>query len=169
MRLKSAGSATGWLLGLALAASGTFATASHWTERQGTFSAYWAVSGTVHLIDFKDSGVTAAGSHTGTVTIQTSEGPVRAFETDCVAFADDESSHGRCVWTGPLGDLVYVELKGTGLAGFGRTRGTFVGGTGKYDGIEGGFSFEWNYNVSRGQDATFDGYTLEMQGNYRKP
>lgn len=169
MRLKSVGSITGWLLGLALAASGTLATASHWTERQGTFIAYWAVSGTVHLIDFKDSGVAAAGGHTGTVTIQTSEGPVRAFETDCVVFADDENSHGRCVWTGPLGDLVYVELKGTGLAGFGRTRGTFVGGTGKYDGIEGGFVFEWNYNVSRGQDATFDGYTLEMQGNYRKP
>ncbi len=44
MRLKSAGSATGWLLGLVLTASGTFATASHWTERQGTFIAYWAVS-----------------------------------------------------------------------------------------------------------------------------
>lgn len=168
MRFKTVAPTAGWLLGLTLAASGTFATASHWTERQGTFNAYWAVSGTVHILEF-NSGVAAAGGHTGTVTIQTSEGPVRAFETDCVAFADDETSRGRCVWTGPLGDLVYVELKGTGLAGFGRTRGTFVGGTGKYDGIEGGFSFEWNYNVSRGQDATFDGYTLEMQGNYRKP
>ncbi len=168
MRLNRFTPAAGWLLGLALAASGSFANASHWTERQGTFTAYWAVSGTVHILEF-NSGVAAAGGHTGTVTIQTSEGPVRAFETDCVAFADDETSRGRCVWTGPLGDLVYVELRGTGLAGFGRTRGTFVGGTGKYDGIEGGFSFEWNYNVSRGQDATFDGYTLEMQGNYRKP
>ncbi len=169
MRFKYSGSATAWLIALALAASSSVAVASHWSERKGTFSAYWAVSGTVHIIDFGDSGVAAAGGHTGTVTIQTNEGPVRAFETDCVAFADDNDSRGRCVWTGPLGDLVYVELKGTGLAGFGRTRGTFVGGTGKYDGIEGGFSFEWNYNVSRGQDATFDGYTLEMQGNYRKP
>lgn len=169
MRFPSVRFLAGWLLCLALCASGALAAASHWTERKGTFIAYWAVSGDVHIIEFDNSEVAAAGSHTGMVTINTSEGPVRAFETDCVVFADDDSSHGRCVWTGPLGDLVYVELKGTGLAGFGRTRGTFVGGTGKYDGIEGGFVFEWNYNVSRGQDATFDGYTLEMQGNYRKP
>jgi len=169
MRLPSLGSLAVWLLCLMLGASGGLVAGSHWTERNGTFTAYWAVSGEVHIIEFDNSGVVAAGSHTGTVTLNTSEGPVRAFETDCVAYADDASSHGRCVWTGPLGDLIYVELKGTGLAGFGRTRGTFVGGTGKYDGIQGGFSFEWNYNVSRGQDATFDGYTLEMQGNYRKP
>ncbi len=169
MRFRSAGSLAGWLLCLALSSSSIVAASSYWTERKGTFVAYWAVSGKVHIIDFANSDVAAAGSHTGTVTINTSEGPVRAFETDCVAFTDNEKSHGRCVWTGPLGDLIYVELRGTGLAGFGRTRGTFVGGTGKYDGIEGGFSFEWNYSVSRGQDATFDGYTLEMQGNYRKP
>ena len=169
MRFKYIGSITAWLIALALAASSTVAVASTWTERKGTFFADWDVSGTVHLIEFENSGVVAGGGHTGIVMIHSSEGPVRAFDTDCVAYADDKRSHGRCVWTGPLGDLVYVELKGSGLAGFGRTRGTFVGGTGKYDGIEGGFSFEWNYNVSRGQDATFDGYTLEMQGNYRKP
>ena len=103
------------------------------------------------------------------MTVQSDQGPIRAFETDCVAFADDEMSLGRCVWTGPLGDLVFVELRGTGLAGFGATRGKFVGGTGKYQGVEGGFQFDWNYSVSSGQDATFDGYSLEMRGHYRKP
>lgn len=159
----------GILLGIVLSATCGAAIASHWTERQGQFDAYWNVSGTVHIIELGDFGISAAGGYTGTVTIQSDEGLVRAFETDCVAFADEGSSGGRCLWTGPLGDQVYVQIQGAGLAGFGRSRGTFVGGTGKYEGIQGGFSFEWNYSVSGDQDATFDGHTLEMSGNYKKP
>lgn len=165
-RSRSAGR---WLLGIALAASFTVAGAAHWTEREGTFEGYWDVSGTVHIIEMGDLGVAAAGGHTGTVTIQSSEGPVRAFETDCVSFAEEQASGGRCVWTDPMGDLIFVTLQGTGLAGLGSTRGTFMGGTGHYEGIEGSFAFDWNYNVSSGKDATFNGYTLAMQGNYRKP
>lgn len=156
-------------LGITLAAASGAAGAAHWTEREGTFLADWDVTGTVHIIEMGDMGVMAAGGHTGTVTIQSSEGPVRAFETDCIAFADEQSSGSRCVWTDPLGDQLFVSIQGTGLAGMGRSRGTFVGGTGRYEGIQGNFNFDWNYNVSGGQDATFDGYTLQMRGNYSKP
>jgi hypothetical protein len=143
--------------------------AAQWTEPRGTFRAYWNVTGTVHLLDF-DGGTVAAGSHQGTVVLNTSQGTVPAFETDCVAFRDDRTGGlGRCVWKGPLGDLVYVEIESSGPAGFGRARGRFVKGTGEYEGIQGGFSFEWNYSVSRGRDATFDGHTLEMTGNYNLP
>lgn len=154
------------MLGIALAVSCTAAGAAHWTGREGTFVADWNVTGTVHIIEMGDMGVMAAGGHTGTVTIQTSEGPVRAFETDCIAFADELSSGSRCVWTDPLGDQIFVSIEGTGLAGMGPSRGTFVGGNGRYEAIQGGFNYDWNYNVSGGQDASFDGYTLEMRGNY---
>ena len=139
-----------------------------WTEPQGTFEAYWSVSGTIHILELQDGELGAAGGHTGTIVVQTNQGTVPSFETDCIAFADPEGSVGRCVWTSTFGDLIYVNLKGSGTAGFGATRGTFVGGTGKFQGIQGGFQFEWNYNVSSGKDATLDGYTMRMTGRYRR-
>ena len=142
---------------------------AQWTEREGTFNAYWTVSGNIHILEFLGS-TAAAGGHEGNVVLNTSEGSVPGFDTDCVAFTDERiGGIGRCVWTGSMGDQIFVELKSSGPAGFGLTKGTFVGGTGRYDGIQGGFQFEWNYSVSRGKDATFDGHTLRMSGRYRLP
>jgi hypothetical protein len=158
------------LAGLILGATPTWAARSAWTEQSGTFTAYWDLSGTVHLLEFMGGDRIAAGRLVGVVNIKTDQGTFRGFETDCVAFADPATgSLGRCVWTGPMGDVIYVEMKGSGTGGFRPTQGTFVGGTGKYEGIEGGFAFEWNYSLSGGDEATLDGYTLEMNGRYRKP
>ena len=145
--------------------------ASSWTQRQGTFEGYWSVSGTVHILRFMDSSTVASGRLEGNVTFHSSEGPIGTLQTECVAFADDRTgSLGRCVWTGPLGDHIYVELKGSGPAGFGPTRGTFIGGTGKFEGIQGNFAYEWNYSVSgRDEDASLDGYSIQMRGNYLLP
>ena len=142
---------------------------AQWSEAEGTFRGYWNVTGSVNILDFNGATV-AAGGHEGQVVLNTSQGSVPAFETDCVSFTDERTGGiGRCIWTGPMGDRVFVETKSSGPAGFGRVQGTFVGGTGEYEGVEGGFSFEWNYSVSRGRDASFDGHTLEMSGRYRLP
>ncbi len=85
-------------------------------------------------------------------------------------FAEDRTGGtGRCVWTGATGDRVFVELKSSGPAGFGAVRGTFIGGDGRYEGIQGGFNFEWNYSVSGRKDTTLDGYTTRMAGRYDIP
>ncbi len=137
------------------------------TKKEGTFEAFWTVSGTVHILEFMDGGTVASGRLTGNVVLETSQGPIPSFDTDCVGFADDRTgSTGRCVWIGTSGDEIYVELKGSGMGGFGPTRGTFIGGTGRYEGITGGFQYEWSYSVGRGEDATLDGYTLRMAGRY---
>jgi len=139
-------------------------------ERAGAFDAYWAMSGTVHTVEVTGRGMAAAGGLTGTVTVQTSEGPVPSFETDCVIFADDKSGGtGRCVWTGTSGDQVFVELRSSGPVGSGHARGSFTGGTGRFEGIDGQFTFEWNYSVRGGSDASLDGATLAMRGRYRLP
>jgi len=140
------------------------------TRKEGSFRASWNVSGTIHLMEFKDRGWVAAGRHEGTIILQTDKGQIPTFETECVAFADEsQGGVGRCVWESTDGDLIYVETSSSGMGGLGRSRGKFVGGTGRFDGITGGFSFEWNYNVSGWEDASFDGYTLAMTGNYAVP
>ena len=138
------------------------------TAKSGSFEAAWIASGTVHVLDFVDSSSAASGRLTGTVTIQSSVGFLRNFETDCVVFADTRTGAvGRCVWKDPLGDLIYLETQGSGAGGFGATRGVFIGGTGKYRGIQGGVQYEWSVNVHGGGDTTLDGQSVQMRGNYR--
>jgi len=60
-----------------------------------------------------------------------------------------------------------VDVTSDGPGGFGRARGEFVGGSGRYDGMSGSFRFEWNYSLGRGADATLEGHTLQMSGRYR--
>ena len=145
-------------------------THADWMDRSGTFEAYWNHSGTVHILDFLDDGVVAAGSLTGNIIIQTNKGSFPGFDTECVIFADERTGgQGRCVWTGATGDHVFVELKSSGPAGFGSVQGKFLGGDGRYEGVRGGFQFEWNYSTSGRGDATLDGYTIRMAGRYEIP
>lgn len=134
----------------------------------GSFNASWSADGTVYVMEYKDSIPVAAGRITGTLVMQTSQGAFPSFETECIAFADGESvGLGRCVWTNSAGDQVFVELKSSGVAGFGPTRGRLVGGTGRFEGIAGGFSLEWNYSVRGWEDARLTGHTIRMNGNFR--
>ena len=142
---------------------------AQWPEEDaGSFTGYWAMSGTVHILELPDRGLASAGGLTGSVTVQTSQGPVPSFETDCVVFADTRSGGvGRCVWTSTSGDLVLVDLHSDGPAGSGRARGEFSGGTGRFESLSGRFQFEWNYSVEGGKDAELNGNTITMTGTYR--
>jgi hypothetical protein len=142
---------------------------TQWPQQdEGTFEGFWAMSGTMHILELPNREVVAGGGLTGTVTVQTSQGPVPSFETDCVVFADTRSKGvGRCIWTATTGDLVLVDLESDGPPGGERVRGVFSGGTGRFESLSGRFQFEWNYRVSGGKDATLDGATYEMTGRYR--
>jgi len=141
---------------------------AQWPQDEGTFTGFWTVSGSVHVLERGDRVVATAGRLTGKVVGNTSQGAIPAFDTDCVVFSDTrERGIARCVWTGATGDQIYVDVTSDGPAGFGRARGEFAGGTGRYDGMSGSFQFEWNYSLGRGADATLDGHTLQMSGRYR--
>jgi hypothetical protein len=63
---------------------------------------------------------------------------------------------GRCVWTDEHGDKVYSELKGEFVATGNHIVGTFLGGTGRYTGMTGEYSFQWKYIVES-EDGTVSG------------
>jgi hypothetical protein len=73
---------------------------------------------------------------------------------------------GRCVWTDERGDKIYSELKGEWV-GTGRSiTGTFLGGTGRFAGITGEYSFEWKY-VIESDDGGVSGSSINLQGRAR--
>lgn len=133
----------------------------------GTFDGYWALSGDIHILERDREIVAAAGRLTGQAVIQTNEGPVPSFDTECIVFsAKGKGGTGKCVWTATSGDEVYVDISSDGPAGLGRARGVIQGGTGRFEEIKGSFQFDWNYSVSGGADATLTGQTIQMRGHY---
>jgi len=73
---------------------------------------------------------------------------------------------GRCVWTDEHGDKVYSELKGEFVAAGNHIQGTFVGGTGRYAGVTGEYSFEWRF-ILESEDGSVGGRAVNLKGRAR--
>ena len=70
---------------------------------------------------------------------------------------------GRCVWTDERGDMVYSELKGEAVGSGNHIVGTFVGGTGRYAGVTGDYTFQWQYVVDA-EDGAVSGRVVDLKG-----
>jgi len=73
---------------------------------------------------------------------------------------------GRCVWTDDRGDQVYSELKGEFVATGNHIVGTILGGTGRYSGVTGEYSFEWRFIVES-EDGSVSGRAVDLKGRAR--
>ena len=73
---------------------------------------------------------------------------------------------GRCVWTDERGDKVYSELKGEFVANGNSITGTIVGGTGRYAGVTGEYSFQWRFIVEA-EDGSISGRAVDLKGRAR--
>ena len=73
---------------------------------------------------------------------------------------------GHCVWTDERGDRVYSQLRSETVATGRLVTGTVVGGTGRYAGLTGEFTFEWQY-VVEGEGGAFSGRTTGLRGRVR--
>jgi hypothetical protein len=73
---------------------------------------------------------------------------------------------GRCVWTDEHGEKVYSELNGEFVAAGNHIVGTIQGGTGRYAGVTGDYSFEWRFIVES-EDGTVSGRAVDLKGRAR--
>jgi len=89
------------------------------------------------------------------------------FLAKAIGFTDSSSGmQGRCVWTDEHGDKVYSELKGEILATGNRIVGTFLGGTGRFAGLAGEYSFQWQF-VVESEDGSVSGRAINLTGRAR--
>ena len=76
---------------------------------------------------------------------------------------------GAAVWTDENGDRVFSRLKGESLRTGKRFLGTITGGTGRYAGLEGEYSFTWQYVVAREDGAgVIQGRAADLSGRVRR-
>jgi hypothetical protein len=81
-----------------------------------------------------------------------------------------ENDSGLCSYTRPDGDIVFATYKATGALGGrgGKGTWTFVGGTGKYVGIQGGGEFDRLPGFRSSGKGTFQGMN-KSKGHWKIP
>jgi len=94
-------------------------------------------------------------------------GVARGFRGEVIGFEDGANlSVGRCVWTDEHGDRVFSTLTGETIGAGRRFTGTITGGTGRYAGITGEYTLEWQYVVDAELGAV-QGRAVGLKGRYR--
>jgi hypothetical protein len=161
----AAGSLALALASLVPAAASQEATTGEWRTFEGT----WSVSGRRQSVAVDGGAEAAVVELRGAVALSRGDGLGRGFHGQAVGFDDGQGvSVGRAVWTDERGDRVYSRLKGEPLATGRRIFGTITGGTGRYEGLEGEYSFTWQYVVVAAEDGQVQGRAVRLEGRVRR-
>jgi hypothetical protein len=131
------------------------------------FEGSWSASGQ------RESLPTEAGRQaftvylSGAVVLSVGEGMSKGFRGEMIGFDDGvKMSVGRCVWTDERGDRIFSTLTGETIGTGRRILGTITGGTGRYSGLAGDYSFDWQY-VVEGESGAIQGRAVALKGRYR--
>jgi hypothetical protein len=140
--------------------------------QKGAFEAQWSVEGTQERLDFEGLDSYAIFRHTGTVTVQRSNGLIANALSKCIGLRNGKQGVvSRCVWVSSSGDQIFSELQRNATPGNARTgsgKGRIVGGTGRYLGMSGTYELNWVNQWERTPDA-IKGTTLSMKGEWVLP
>ena len=137
--------------------------AGGWREFEGS----WTASGTRETLPLGADRRTAIFHLTGSLLLTGPQRPALGFRAEAIGFSDPrEGMEGRSVWTDEHGDKVFSELKGQFVGEGNRITGTFVGGTGRYAGVTGEYTFQWQY-VVEADDGTVSGRVVGLKGRAR--
>jgi len=131
------------------------------------FAGNWVVTGQLQTLPTESDTPAATLQASGAVVLTLGEGLGRGFRGEVIGFTDGQTpSVGRFSWTDERGDRVFGRLEGDMRTG-GRFAGTITGGTGRYAGITGQYTFTWQY-VVRAEEGVFEGRTVRLEGRFRK-
>ena len=142
--------------------------------KEGTGSSTSVTSGTYTLIPLEEGSFVMTFQEKGVILDDSGEGPFHNLSEFCVGvslFINGIGSHkGYCVSTAPDGDKWAAEFIIENVKpGPAPKRGTykFVGGTGKFTGIEGSGEYMM-YNVQPAAQGTYQSVS-KIKGNYKLP
>ena len=129
-----------------------------------SFEGSWSAAGLKRTVKLESGHEAAVFDLTGSVVLSGENRPAVGFQARVIGFSDDRATMlGRSVWTDERGDQVFSDLKGNVKATGNRIFGTIRGGTGRYAGVSGDYSFEWKYMVDSG-DGAVSGRADDLKG-----
>lgn len=131
--------------------------------QQREFTGTWSVSGSRQTLDMGPGHRAEIFRLGGSLMLAGDRRPVMAFRSDIIGLRDTRNGmQGRSVWTDQRGDQVFSELRGTGVAGQ-PVEGRFVGGTGRYAGISGAYTFSL-HSLVESEDASVSARVADLKG-----
>ena len=134
-----------------------------WHEFQGS----WTAAGSRRTLHFDDNRRVAIFDLSGSLVLSGSQRPAVGFRAHAIGFSDTRSGMvGRCVWTDERGEQLFSELKGEFVGSGNRIVGTFIGGTGRYAGTTGEYTFQWQYVIDA-EDGAVSGRAIGLEGRAR--
>lgn len=137
--------------------------AGEWHVFEGT----WTAAGTRRTLRLGPDERAAIFELTGSVLLTGAQRPAVGFRAQAIGFSDSRAGmQGRCVWTDERGDMVYSELRGEFVDTGNHITGTFIGGTGRYAGVTGDYTFQWQYVVDT-EDGAVSGRVVDFKGRAR--
>jgi len=141
--------------------------AEAWRSFEGT----WSASGRRETLAVEGGGAAAVVEVSGAIVLASGDGFGRGFRGEVIGFDDGEgTSVGRSVWTDEKGDRGFSRLQGESMQAGKRFVGTITGGTGRYAGLAGEYSFTWQYVLSAedGGPGAIQGRAVGLTGRVRR-
>lgn len=134
---------------------------------QRNFTGTWAVSGARQTLDMGPGRRVEAFRLGGSLMLTGEQRLGLGFRSDVIGLSDNQTGlQGRSVWTDERGDQIFSEL-GSATTGPGNTiQGRIVGGTGRFAGLSGEYSFKWHPLVVS-EDGSVSGRVLDLKGTAR--
>jgi hypothetical protein len=129
-----------------------------------TFEGTWTATGTRHTLNLGTNQRASIFDLTGSLLLIGNRGLGVGFRAEAIGFSDSLTGmQGRCIWTDEHGDKIFSQLQGEFLSGGNHIVGTFLGGTGRYAGVTGEYSFQWEY-VVESDEGSVSGRAINLTG-----
>jgi hypothetical protein len=132
--------------------------------RERHFTGTWSITGNRQTLKMGPDHRAEIFRLGGSLMLAGDSRPGLAFRSDIIGLRDNQSGmQARSVWTDERGDQVFSELRG-GAGGPGQLiEGRFVGGTGRYAGVRGQYTFKWRTLVES-EDGSVSGRVVDLEG-----
>lgn len=128
------------------------------------FTGTWSATGNRQSLQFGPERQAAIFKFTGSLLLTGSQRLTTGFKAEVIGFTDSESGmQGRSVWTDDRGDKVFSELRGEAINPGKLIDGRFIGGTGRFAGVSGEYSFKWQTLVDN-EDGEASGRVVDLKG-----
>jgi hypothetical protein len=132
------------------------------------FTASWTLSGQRYLLPTEGGRPASIVTLSGPLTVLSGEGLGRGLLGQVIGFDDGGALlAGRALFTDEHGDRVFCTVKAEPIGTGRRATATITGGTGRFAGLEGTFSFAWQYVVAAEGDE-FSGRAVNIEGRTRR-
>jgi hypothetical protein len=133
------------------------------------FSGTWTAAGRRQDIALGSDRRASVADYSGSLMLSGTARPALGFRVEAVVLNDSATGLiGRAVWTDDTDSHVYSELRSEASPAGNRIVGTFIGGSGRYQGATGTYAFSWRFLLET-EDGVVQGQSTEFSGKVRIP